>query len=650
MEELLTHAPHSERVVSEPAPVPPLTVLARALGLIGLEAASVGLAGWELRSGDRLYAYVVSNALSPSARVFVFLNMGVAILVAAAACAVVLVRQRERGVVTLERFGRRAAPLILTGALPLLFDYPLWIGRDLTFLALAALFAWSLPRLVTMSLEPPPRLVWPQVRLPSWLPLLVVGLAALGYTIYFSVHTIANHYRLGTAAFDLGVENNLVWNAAHLAPLFKTSPLGGPQAAHLGFHQTYLSYLLAIPYRLVPRPESLLVIQALFMGGAAVPLYLLARRRVSPWLACLVAVAFTFYPPLHGANLYDFHYLPFAPLFLWTTLYLIEERRDRWAILAVILSLSVREDISALMMLLGLYLLLRGERPRAGLVLMVVGAVYFVAIKMTLMPHFLAGKSSYVEQYKALLPEGGKGYGGILQTVFGNPAFTLTSLLTQEKLLYVLLIATPLAFIPWRRPVGWLCSVPGFFFTLLATGYHPLLQISFQYTAYWTTFVFLALVVTLAEEARPAARRGLAVGLAGAMLVMSYQYGAVLQTSTARGGFSPFRFGITAEDRQRHDDLYALIGQVPPRAKIVSSEMIVPQVSSRPDAYTLRTGLFDAEYLLIATPLFGDEVPNAVEAFRNGQFGLLEIRGEFVLARRGAPATRNAEALRKLGK
>ena len=65
-----------------------------------------------------------------------------------------------------------------------------------------------------------------------WLPTAIVAIAVLRYAIYFSIVTIRNHYNLQTAGYDLGIENNLVWNAAHWnAPLFKTSVhAGGPPA------------------------------------------------------------------------------------------------------------------------------------------------------------------------------------------------------------------------------------------------------------------------------------------------------------------------------------------------------------------------------------------------------------------------------------
>ena len=256
-----------------------------------------------------------------------------------------------------------------------------------------------------------------------WLPAAVVAIAVLRYAIFFSIITIRNHFVLQTAGYDLGIENNLVWNAAHWnGPLFKTSvQMGGPVGTHIGLHETYISYLIGIFYRLAPRPETMLVLQSLLIGAAALPLFAFARRHLGAWTACLVAVLFLFNAPMHGSNLYDFHYLPFAPLFLWTTLALLAARRDRWAAVAIVLTLANREDMSALLIVVGLFLLLTGERPRAGLVVAAIGAVYFVVVKFIVMPHFLGGATAYVHQYKDLVPQGEQGFGGVLKTVSRQP-------------------------------------------------------------------------------------------------------------------------------------------------------------------------------------------------------------------------------------
>jgi uncharacterized membrane protein len=307
---------------------------------------------------------------------------------------------------------------------------------------------------------------------------------------------------------------------------------------------------------------------------------------------------------------------------------------------------------------LGLCLVLTGERPRAGVLVAVVGAVYFVAVKLILMPHFLNGYPAYLNQYEGLLPEGDASFGGVLKTVIGNPAFTVTNMIEHDKIVYLLEIFAPLAFLPWRRPVGLLCSIPGFIFTMLATHYPPLIQIGFQYTAYWTSFLFMAIVANLAWLRRREAigiatatvsRRAWLVTLTAGVLITSYQFGIVFQRHTAAGGFSQFHTGVTQLDRMRHDDLYSLIGKIPQDASVAASEGIVSQISSRKNAYSLRISANDADYILARTPAGGDDRNHLLDALRSQRYGVLGQRGEFVLFKRNLPPDSAQPFIRMMG-
>jgi uncharacterized membrane protein len=657
-----------------------ITKFCAAFGLLLGEGASIGLAAWSFRSWKLLAPYVATNTLSSDARKWVAIDMlaggGIAILIGLA----LLVWRRRAGLDLAYRLARRSAPLLLAGFVPLFCNWRFWTGRELNYLVTLGTVSISLVALTRYALEGAPvARNWPSRtkdrlllalgersrgwslragallrRTGTWRhwPLLVVCAAAAAYAVFFSFHTIQTHYKLGTAAFDLGIEHNLVWNAAHWGPLFKTSPLGGPTSTHLGFHQTYFAYVIALLYLFAPHPETLLVVQAVLVGAAALPLFFFARRRIAPWPAALLSSLFVLYPPVHGANLYDFHYITLAPFFLWLTLALLDARRDWLAAVAVILTLSVREDMAALLAIMGAFMIFAGIRPKAGLLLGAIGSIYFVGLKFIIMPRFLNGVDAYIHQYAEMLGKDEHGFRGVLKTAFGNPAFTISKLLETDKLVYTLQILVPLAFLPWRRPIGLLCTVPGFFFTLLSTKYWPLLQISFQYTAYWTSFLFLAVITNLEHLGKfvgVAARRAWLLTLVFAGIAASYQYGAMLQQNTARGGFGRYVFGVTTADRKSHDDLYALIKQVPPQAKIVSSELVVAHVASRPDSYTLRTGVFDAEYVIAMTPIRGDEAVQFAPLLRSGKFGVVERRGKFVLAKRAHSTETNETVLKALG-
>ena len=90
---------------------------------------------------------------------------------------------------------------------------------------------------------------------------------------------------------------------------------------------------------------------------------------------------------------------------------------------------------------------------------------------------------------------------------------------------------------------------------------------------------------------------------------------------------------------------------MPPRARIAASETVVPHVCSRPDAYTLRLGVYDAEYLLFSrVPAAAGEVEQARAALRDGGFGVVASGSHYVLARRGHDPAGNAAVLEHLSR
>jgi len=328
----------------------------------------------------------------------------------------------------------------------------------------------------------------------------------------------------------------------------------------------------------------------------------------------------------------------------------VEARRHVLTAVAAVLALSVREDVACCLAVLGVFLLLTGAAARVGALLAVVGGGYFLVMKLGVMPHFGNGDESFINQYAGLVPPEAHGFRGVVETLLGNPVFTESVALEREKIAYLLQLFVPVLFLPLARPIGILLVLPGFVFTLLSTGYAPLREISFQYTSYWTVFIFIGLVLAFERSAArgPGRQRALAMGVVAASLACSYLYGAVLQRETARGGFERFNFGTTAADLTRRAELDALLAEIPPDARVSASEHLVPHVSGRESAYTLRFGVYDAQYLLLQLPLRGDERGPTGKELREGTFGVVEDRGEMVLAKRGARTERNASVLARV--
>lgn len=662
----------SSRLLSDGQRRSRLSAVFSGTGILALVGFSLGLCVWELWFSERLNDFVLANGPSRARGLSAFTSALIGTGVVVLLSLVLLARRRLVTAEAIERLSRRLSPLALVALLPFMFRWQLWQGnREVIFLLLTLLLVVGTQRLLQVAFLTEPVFDRPGfldktladgTELWQWsrkrLPFTIVCLAAAGYAAFFAHHTVVHHWNVLSTSLDLGLEENVIWNMLHSGSLFKTTPYGGPTGNLLGEHSAYLGFLIAPIYAIRQKAETLLVLQAALIGGAAIPLYLVARKYLGPWLSCLVAIWYLLYPPLHGSNLYDFHYPPLAAFFLWFTLYFVLSRRNVWAFVFAIVTLSVREDISLGLMVFGVFLLLSNRRPGAGLILAATGAFYFVAMKLIIMPMQRGGSEAFLYMFSGLIPEGGNGFSGVLKTVIGNPAFTLGVVLERDKLIYLLEIFLPLAFFPLRRAIGLLFCIPGFLFTLLSTGYRPLYQISFQYTAHWTAYLFIAVITNLSWLNQESARRGRegtawkrawVAAISLAMFVMSYQFGVLMQRNAARGGFGTYHFGTNSEDWERRQNVRALIAMVPAKAKIVSSENIVPQISNRAFSYTLRMGIADAEYLLFSVPSGGDERAKVIEVFSTGAFGVVSERGQFVLAKRGHPTDLNAGVLARMG-
>jgi uncharacterized membrane protein len=649
-----------------------LSTSLRALGLLGAGGLSLGFAlGVALTPlGSRSYFGENHLALDLRHRLLaVMLGGGAAAVLAGVVY--LLTHFSERGVAArLLHVTRRLAPVCVVGFLPLVFRVEIWRGHDLPFLVLVLVFGWCAWMAVTAAMRSGP-LAWEErlwrplrracesvamarPRFFRALPFLLVVAGAIAYTCYFGYYTYCFYYSL-RSGYDLGIYDSLLWNMLHGGSFFKTPPWVGPGRSHFGNHAEFFAYALLPFYAIKQNGGTLLLIQAAFLGSAAIPLYKLACRHIARWPACILALTYLLYPALHGENLFEFHFLPFGPFLLWWAWYFLEARRDRWAAVFVLLTLSCREDVSSWVAVLGTYFLVTGRRPKAGLLLAILGAAWCFTLKFVAMPR-IGGGESFTDIYKDLLPPTAKSFASVVMTVLGNPGFTMWTMAEMSKLIYLLQILIPLAFLPFRRPIWLVLCIPGFFFTILSTQYGPLISINFQYSAHWIAFFFPGVALGLQWMGKREGATG-TPGLAtlrrraalAAMVCMaipvSYQYGAIFQQTNSYGGPIKYVFGVDSEGRRRHAAAERLVKHLPPRAKVSASGFTTPYISNRPDAYNMTLGIFDAEYLFFpseAGEFIVDERGTVTRLLNNGEFGVVAIEPPFALAKRGHPGDLNA--------
>ena len=588
----------------------------RALAGLIIIGASVALALGQLAIPD-LAGFVTQNLLPAPRRKLLLGLLGGSFLLTAGLIAWIWRRSSSPRMATarLDRVARLGAPLALAAAVPGLFAMNPWsetlmLALGLGAFALAIEPLWRLHFGVyrpALTLEGESS-AFAAARRRRWCA-VIVGVAVAGYVAYMIFFTLRQHARFNTYNWDLGQLDNEFYNALHGRP-FRCTPLFREPNnwAELRDHATFSVYALLPFYALHPAASTLLVLQCLLLGLGAIPLYRFASRRLSPQLAVLVTLSYLVYPPMHGAQFFDFHFQPVAAAFILAAIDAFDARRMRLFWLFFVIALGCREDVSIGFAILGIFLVLAGHRAREGALVAGISAVYFVAIRFFIMP--AVGAWGFSDIYKDLIPAGEGGFGAVVKTLVTNPLYTLRTLMTPEKLRYTLQIVAPLAFLPLRR--RWLAVwlIPGGILTLLTTGYGPTLDIGYHYGADFVPYVFPAVALALAHlgaaprtptdlHAGTSRRRAAAATLVLASFIATAAWGAFPPRRVFHSSYGVISFAPpTAQERRRLKALDEAMRLVPKQAILAASDRELSHVSNRIECWNLAVGTDGADYAL----------------------------------------------------
>ena len=143
----------------------------------------------------------------------------------------------------------------------------------------------------------------------------VPGLAAL-FAFWLGTLTLMRHQSLQTYGCDLGIFDNVLWNTVH-GHVLHSAILN---RHFFGEHASPILLLLAPLYAPWQDARLLLILQAVALAWAALPLYRMAARQLGPAAGLVVLFLYFSYVPLQGLYLFDFHEVALAlPLLAYAT-------------------------------------------------------------------------------------------------------------------------------------------------------------------------------------------------------------------------------------------------------------------------------------------------------------------------------------------
>ncbi|MBN1155728.1 DUF2079 domain-containing protein [candidate division KSB1 bacterium] len=325
---------------------------------------------------------------------------------------------------------------------------------------------------------------------------LIATLAAMMiYILVVGQWAVNRFYSFNATLWDLGIMIQAIWNTGQGYILNESVNLGFPISRLIAAHWELIYLLIAIMFRMVPSVPMLLCLQTIILAAGAYPLYRIASKKLeSRPAAFLIAVSYLLYPAMHGPNLFDLHSLTFATTFLIFTFYYIENDKPGPALAFVVLSLLCREDVSIVVIMLGIYLLFFRKNYRLGMIFIVLALAILVAYTnrpaYLEQPEILSGKG-VSSLWSHLNSDGGSA--SIPAALFKRPLYVIGYIFRAENIMFLIKLFFPVLFLCFMSPSMFMICSPTLLLYLLSD-WGPMHQIEYQYPSTLTPFIFLATI------------------------------------------------------------------------------------------------------------------------------------------------------------
>ena len=361
--------------------------------------------------------------------------------------------------------------------------------------------------------------------------LLCVFLLSLTFSIIYAAFSILKMYSLSASGWDLGLQTQIMYTTLH-GKLFYSNLLG---FSLLQEHFSPFVFIVLAVFWTYQSPVMLLIFQAIFVGFAAVPLYLFGRNLLSivsmkitrfhEILLLALVTAYFLSPLTQGLIFFDFHIMSFLPFFFFLSFYafITGRRAVNLISIAFIVSLHSNFVFIAAMIILTEYLLrryadskseCRGSIAKAENklspqkkwyvpVLTVILSFLLLFIYLVLAGYaksIIAGTNAFDLTFHTGEVGGYSSVMGLITGLFTNPVGVarLLSYDSTQKLTLLFYSFVGVGFLSFLSPVALLPSIPYFLYSFLTTNtaYYAL---GYQYPAMLLPAVFISAAVSIAR-------------------------------------------------------------------------------------------------------------------------------------------------------
>lgn len=415
---------------------------------------------------------------------------------------------------------------------------------------------------------------------------VILIFAAIAYFTFFSYYSLTKHDRFLTGRFDLGNMAQTVWNTYHGRFFELTNPDGVNNMSRLGVHSDILLAFLAPLYFIWEDPKMLLLFQTFSLSIAGIFVYLIAKHILKKeFIALAFSISFYLNFWIHEQNLFDFHAVSIATLFLLACFYFLIKRKLVLFFTFLALALTTKENVFLVAIFFGVYFLLRKKWALGSLLTFLpLIAFYF------LISHFIPNARG--EAHFAL---GGYEYLGssaidIIINSIKNPLPVIDQLANLSTFEYLKSHFISTGYIAILSPFYLLFTLPDMAIYLLSSnfGYR---SYHYHFGAVIVPFFYIASIYSVKKilsSKLKFSHRVLGLYVLFFAIFSVYNYSPI--PGMKNGDVAPYKI-------KDHKKITYYLTFIPPNADIAASNSIGAHLSHRENIYVVPHGINDATYV-----------------------------------------------------
>lgn len=395
------------------------------------------------------------------------------------------------------------------------------------------------------------------------------------YTIYFSILSIDRHNRLETASFDLGINDQAIWQFGNFHTPFNTV-----RGLHtFGDHFTLINAMISPIYWFTNDVRILLIFQSLVFAAGVIPLYLIGREYLkNKYLPLIFCFVYLMFPALHYVNLEDYHPEAFIPFFLLFAFYFILKKKTWPYLVFLFFTLSCKEEVALTTFMLGIYIYFTFDK-KLGIFTSSFSFAWFMIVVNIIGPYF--------NGYEYL-------YSGRLWTNYGNkPLEIFLNFINPLKMFpvvfnkingkFILELFAPVGFLSWLNPATMVLAASLWLNLIISWPYAH--NIYYHHVIPIIPLVFISLVAGVSRFKEKKSLFYILITVLVASSLASNWFIAPVDSSVKDYQHIADKFSNFGEPSSREKNLHLMLDIIPPDASVSASFMVVPHLTHRDKIY-----------------------------------------------------------------